>query len=277
MELRRQVPLGGPKLVEQRGQCPEGAADKHDRAGHVRVPIDQPTRSVRVSRLNDDGVACGTRFRLVLDAINVVGQIAYEATGGARSGSGVGGEVRGGGGDDRRRDAFWGRPPTAFVVVRQTRRRRFDVIPGHHRDVRWIWRALQDVRRIRHGPPRQPPSSSATTADDCAHRRRRAAIAVADVLVAPRRTKRGDDRGEEAGDRCDQQRATPSSSPIAIPVVLVLAVVAVVAVVSVVVIIVVIVVVVVDGDGDGDDGRGRSTSALIPRSPRRPLRNDRWG
>ena len=87
---------------------------------------------------------------------------------------------------------------------------------------RWIRHALQDVRRIRHGPPD----------DDGAHPRRRAAIAVADVLVAPR---------------------------IAIPVVLFLAV------------IVVVVVVVVEVDGVGDDGRGRSDVGVDPTTMRRRL------
>jgi hypothetical protein len=89
---------------------------------------------------------------------------------------------------------------------------------------RWIRHALQDVRRIRHGPPD----------DDGAHRRRRAAIAVADVLVAPR---------------------------IAIPVVLILTV----------IVIVVVVVVVVEVDGDGDDGRGRSDVGVDPTTMRRRL------
>ena len=84
---------------------------------------------------------------------------------------------------------------------------------------RWIRHALQDVRRIRHGPPD----------DDGAHCRRCAAIAVADVLVAPR---------------------------IGIPVVLFLTV------------IVVVVVVVVEVDGDGDDGRGRSDVGVDPTTMR---------
>ena len=87
---------------------------------------------------------------------------------------------------------------------------------------RWIRHALQDVRRIRHGPPD----------DDGAHRRRRAAIAGADILVAPR---------------------------IAIPVVLFLAVVAVVVIINVVV------------DGDGDDGRSRLDVGVDPTSMRRRL------